>query len=58
MKIEGEDSRYWHVREGSGMGLLPAGEISDATFHDLVERPFACDESIRNEFEVFVYCRF
>ena len=48
----------WKVRQGAGMGLSCAGEMSDAAFYFLAEEHLAMDPEICAKYNVFFYSRF
>ena len=48
----------WKVRKGAGMGLLCAGEISDAALYFLAEEHFAMDPEICAKYNIVFYSRF
>ena len=46
------------VKQGSGMGKICAGEVSDISFYAMAERRFALLASTRREFSLEAYWRF
>jgi hypothetical protein len=58
VEIAGAPGSNWKLERGSGMGLIPSGEIADASFYELAEKRLMCSPSIVAEYGIVLYLRF
>ena len=48
----------WRVVEGTGMGMIPSGSLSDATLYACMEKDFILKPSVRRRYQILFYTRF
>ena len=58
VKLEGEGDEFFQVMEGSGMGQIASGDISDNTFLQLAEKEFAALNSVQDQHRIQKYIRY
>ena len=58
IRPEALEDIMFRVALGTGMGLLCSGELADASFHSMVEEPFATRPRVQHEYGAKLYCRF
>ena len=51
-------STFHRVLKGTGMGMIPSSQISDAALYSLLEKDFILKTSVRRSFEIYFYVRF
>ena len=58
VEIPGIENRLWQVEEGTGMGIMCSGELSDLAFYNMAERDFLERSNIRSKYDIIYYGRF
>ena len=53
-----EGGRFFQVKQGSGIGFVASGEISDSVFSALMERAYILKQELMQERRIKAYFRY